>query len=103
MKTNAKRLAQRVHAKRRAEERYGLVVNKDTRRKLLECIWNGRTTFVMKQSLRVSVFDVEFEGETYRVVYDKIRKEIVTFLDRDMNPEDKRTSYQDRRLDGSTG
>jgi len=35
---------------------------------------------IKKQSIRVGVWDVEYEGILYRVVYDKNRKQIITVI-----------------------
>lgn len=75
-----KRRAQQRHARVRAQERYGLEFGPATREAVLRAIQTGRSEHVAKQSHRVSVHDVEVDGATVRVVYDRQRKEVVTFL-----------------------
>jgi hypothetical protein len=75
-----KKVAQRRHAKRRAAERYGLELNRHDMRTLVEQIQHGDAEFIERQSLRVSVWWVTVGGKRCRVVYDRLRKTIVTFL-----------------------
>ncbi len=77
---NYKAIAERRHASRRARERYDLRYNRHDRHDIVQQIQTGRAKFVERQSGRVSVFDITHQGVSARVVYDKHRKEIVTFL-----------------------
>lgn len=78
--------AQTAHARTRAYERYGLRLDDADLKAIIADIQQGRAHFVCAQSLRVSVFDVKagLEQVTTRVVYDRQRKTIVTFLGMDM-------------------
>lgn len=76
----SKAKAQRRHARARALERYGVEVGPDTLRRIIADIQGGRSVVVQKQSLRVTVHDVEVDGTRMRVVYDRQRKELATFL-----------------------
>lgn len=69
-----------MHAKRRALERYGITLNRHDMRALVELIQSGRTEFVEHQSHRVSVHRVPLGTQMARVVYDRQRQTIVTFL-----------------------
>jgi len=76
-----KRHAQRLHAKRRAAERYGVNLNHALHVALVAAIQAGRATFVRRQSQRVSHFDVTLPtGATARVVYDRQRQVLITVL-----------------------
>jgi len=75
-----KQKAQRIHARRRAAERYGITLDSELRNALIAEIQRGVTTIMFRQSLRVSIHRVDLDGRVYRVVYDKRRKELVTFL-----------------------
>ena len=75
-----KKKSENLHAKKRALERYNLTFTKAIRNHFKEQIQLNKGTFVSKQSRRVSLWDVDYSGETYRVVYDKQRHNIVTFL-----------------------
>lgn len=72
--------AERRHARRRAMERYGIELGPAGRAELVAAIRSGRSRLVVRQSLRVSVHDVPRDGGLVRVVYDRQRHEIVTFL-----------------------
>ncbi len=75
-----KKATERLHAKRRAFERYGLTFTKDIRNHFCKCIRDGKGKFTERQSRRVTIWNVEYEGMAYRVVYDSVRHEIVSFL-----------------------
>lgn len=83
----SKRKAQRRHAKRRALERYGMVVGEHTLDDMVRKIQRGEGEFVERQSHRVTLWKVDGR----RVVYDKVRKTIVSFL-----PDSERESVWDR-------
>lgn len=75
--------SQRLHAKRRALERYGISLNRKRYREIVADIQAGRGEFIERRSHRISVWKVKIAGELVRVVYDKIRKTIVTVLPRE--------------------
>jgi hypothetical protein len=78
---DAKRQAQRLHAKRRAAERVGVNLNHALHTELVQAIQGGQATFIRRQSHRVSHFDVVLPtGQTARVVYDRHRKALITVL-----------------------
>lgn len=75
-----KKKAEQRHSKRRAQERYGLDLTKAIRDALRGKIKKQKGKFLYRRSRRVSVWQVTHQAETYKIVYDKQRKEIVTFL-----------------------
>ena len=75
-----KELRQKKHGKRRLRERFGISLSDRDYEDLVNKIQNDETTYVEKQSCRISVFDVKLLDEVVRVVYDKSRKTIVTAL-----------------------
>lgn len=81
-RTGGKAKAQRRHARVRAMERYGMELGPATRGRIIDAIRTGRSSMVERQTLRVSVHDVTIDERIVRVVYDRRRKEIVTFLPR---------------------
>ena len=96
--------AQTNHTARRLRERYGLKYPQKLKDHALHCIHNDKATFVMKQSLRVTIWDIEYdvrECDIYdssiakvgpvviRLVYDSNRKNLVTALDVKMDPKDR--------------
>ena len=84
-KRSKKNYALRVHSFRKGVERYpDLDITDEVRAKIIEAIQAGKSTPVEKQTLRVSIHDVELEpGLIVRVAYDKKRGRIITFLHRD--------------------
>ena len=69
-----------IHTAKRALERYGCILTKKDQKAIVRIIQNEKASFIHKESNRVTVWDVDFEGKTFRVCYDKIRKSIVTVL-----------------------
>ena len=89
-KKKTKQESQRIHAKRRFLERYGLDFNRHVRREFERLIRCYQTHLIIQQSNRVSIHDVIYNGDVYRVVYDRNRHTIVTALPQDQenyNPE----------------
>lgn len=78
MESKAK--SQRKHAKRRALSRYGLALSRHHLDAIVLQIQSGKAKFVERQSNRVTLWEVSYEGHILPVVYDKIRKTCVTFL-----------------------
>lgn len=68
------------HCSRRFCERFGIYLDNNTQHKIIQQIQKGKAKFVERQSLRITVFEIEIEGELVKIVYDKIRKTIVTAL-----------------------
>lgn len=76
----SKRGAQKRHAKRRARERYGLLINKIDVENMINDIQNNKGEFVYKSSNRATIWKLMCKGKEVLVVYDKLRGQIVTFL-----------------------
>lgn len=72
--------AQKRHAQNRFAERYGVILTPRLYREAVQNIINGNFIFVERQSNRLSVFKGEVAGIDTLMVYDNIRKRIVTFL-----------------------
>lgn len=70
------------HAKLRAIQRIGKQVSNETLQRLVKQIQYGRAVLVARQSLSRTIWDVELQGKTVRVVYYKPTKQILTFLPR---------------------
>lgn len=76
----SKRRDQQRHTQQRALARTGLNIGPRQQELIVQKIASGNAEFVRKQSNRVSVFDVEYEEMTLRVVYDKHRKSLATIM-----------------------
>jgi hypothetical protein len=72
--------SQAIHARRRSLERYGIDLSSRKQILIVGKIQRGESEMVERQSLRISVHEVELEDEKLRVVYDKNRQSIVTVL-----------------------
>jgi len=71
---------QRVHAKKRFKERRGLDFNRHVRREFTDAVISHTARCVLKQSNRVSVYDIVHEGRTYRCAFDHHTRNIITVL-----------------------
>lgn len=69
-----------AHAKKRAEERYGLSLNHDQRREIVDMIQSQQAEFIGKQSNTRSLWRVQFQDQSLNVVYDKARRAMCTVL-----------------------
>lgn len=80
-KKASKSHAQRMHAKKRAWQRYMLDINQSLYKELVDNIKNQRFAYpIERQSHRVTTYLVKVWESWYPVAFDKLRKEIVTFL-----------------------
>lgn len=75
--------AQRVHAKRRARERFGLTLNRHDLRAVVRDIQAARAEHVCRQSLRVSIWRVVIGGKAMLAAYDNKRKTVATLMPTD--------------------
>lgn len=80
MRNGDKAQAQRQHALNRYAERYGKVLTPREYREAIQNITGGNFVFVERQSNRRTVFRGVVGGIETLMVYDSLRKRIVTFL-----------------------
>ena len=71
------------HAYHRLKQRYGLTMSRALHAEIVECIQKGNAEVLEKQSNRVSLFMVEVRNTEIKIVYDKIRKQVITVLPQD--------------------
>jgi hypothetical protein len=69
-----------AHAKQRALERYGIVLNSKQRYEILKKIQTNQAEFLERQSNSRSVFIVELNNVKLKIVYDGNRKLLRTVL-----------------------
>ena len=73
--------AERLHAKRRYKERFNISLSRKQLNDIISNIQNGKDAiFLCKQSNNFSKWIVNVKGNKAIAVYDKNRKQIVTFL-----------------------
>ena len=82
-KSGRKKDAQMRHALVRAAERFGLALRREDLAEIVGKIRKNDAMFVRRTSLRCTVWDIDFREVPCRVVYDRLRGSIVTFLFRD--------------------
>lgn len=79
-KAPTKLQSERMHVKKRFSERFGLSVNRHLLRDFISQIQSQKAIFVERQSLRLTVWEISYENNWYRVIYDNKRKTLVTVL-----------------------
>ena len=80
-KNNLKKIVERKHCRKRAQERFGIEFTRDLRENTIFAIKHNIGRMVRKQSNRVSIWEKVVPGHPeIQVVYDKERREIVTVL-----------------------
>jgi len=72
--------AQKRHAIRRATERYQFDIDGAGLAEIVRMIQKNQIISSEKQSLRVTIKKLIYKDRVIRVVYDKIRKTVVSFL-----------------------
>lgn len=73
----SKKKTVKKHFFRRSLERVGVLLDEND---LIRKIQNHELEFVERQSNRKTVFRIEYNSKKYRIVYDKVRKQIITVL-----------------------
>lgn len=64
----------------RAMQRYGLALNRHDYQQLVKRIQRNEGKFLLRESNRLTHWQIDVEGQDVVVVYDKKRATIVTFL-----------------------
>ena len=94
---SSKKESQIKHAIKRAKQRFELSLTKTDLIDIVRNIQNNiDCVFIKKQSNRVSIFIIKYKDQQYRVVYDKERKSIVTFLHLNKSIEEYRDEISDK-------
>jgi hypothetical protein len=75
-----KKQSERIHFKHRINERYGMEINRFDCREIIYKIQNGEYRFVARLSKNRRECIVEHAGRKIRLIYDKIRNELITAL-----------------------
>lgn len=70
----------REHARFRAQQRYGINLNRHVRKDLIQKIKTGKCLLLEKETNSRRKYLVEYEGQRVIVVYSKTRQEIITLL-----------------------
>ncbi len=75
-----KRKSLKIHATKRFEQRVGIPYSKRIHDCIVNKIQSGESNCVRTVSNTRTIHDVNIESRTIRIVYDKLRKTIVTVL-----------------------
>lgn len=80
----SKSACQKKHAKNRARERFQIIFNNQQLKDIVQKIQKNQLKFIERQSNRITIWELSLpDNKSCCVVYDKMRKTIVTFLPRD--------------------
>lgn len=85
--------SERIHFKRRLRERYGIRINRNAYRELVDRVLLGETTYIFKQSNTRTIHRMIICNKSVIVVYDSMRRELVTALPPDLTEEDIRNYH----------
>ena len=73
-----KKKAQQIHFFHRCLQRIGFVLDENN---LIKKIQSGELDFIKRQSNRVTIWRYYVKDKSYQVVYDKVRKQVITVLE----------------------
>lgn len=73
----SKKQAQSRHFERRSIERVGVILNQN---EIVRQIQNNELSVIGKQTNRITLFKLERLGKSFKVAYDKNRKQVVTIM-----------------------
>ena len=76
----SKESAQKYHFKRRMAGRFGAEITEKEINEIVNLIQTGQTTIIEKQSRRVTIHQIIWEGQKVNIPYDKERKVPITAL-----------------------
>jgi hypothetical protein len=72
--------AERAHTKLRLAQRYGLKVTSADLFRMAKLIAHGQATFLDRQSRHVARWQLDYQGQALRLVFDAQRRAIITAL-----------------------
>ncbi len=76
-----KRSGQRLHVAKRSLQRYGIRLSAKTQDILAQKIRGQIGRFVVRKTNRITIWDVDYNGQTIRVAYDSKSKGLASVLD----------------------
>ena len=82
-RSGSKRLAQKAHFQKRLVERVGIMLDSAALSIIIDNIKEGRAVHLYDQSNRVKIKGVKYSDLWLVVVYDRLRKSLVTVLPHD--------------------
>ena len=82
-KKRTKKYNQRLHAQRRAYERYDKALTTQDLANIRDMIQNGESNYIRKLTNSRRLHSVSYNNEQYKVVYDKTRQQVCSFFEPD--------------------
>ena len=78
MRRKTKKEAQKIHFIQRCAQRIGVLLDD---KEIVRKIQNNELDFIRRDSHRVTIWRLNFMEKNYKVVYDKLRKQIITIYE----------------------
>ena len=84
-----KKTGEFIHAKRRASQRFGFTLTEKLHNQIIQKIKSKQVKLIAKPSNRTRIYEIELDLNNwasdnptlkFRIVYDKDREQVVTFL-----------------------
>jgi hypothetical protein len=97
-RSRTKTQAQRIHARRRAQTRVGIDLQRSDQDEIVRKIQSNEAEFADKQSTRITRWIVEYADKKFVAVYDKTRKSLVTVITMEMYEQGKEPIYTEEDL-----
>ena len=99
--SSSKTRAQRIHAKRRMLERFGVIINRKDLREIALLIRNNKARFSCRKSHRITRWVIEnfYKLPPMVVVYDSKRNQIVTAIPYAGSQEERYDKQQQEATD----
>lgn len=98
-KIKTKADGQQHHAIKRARQRFSLFLQEHDYDHMVSLIKKGKSEFLQRTSRRTTIHKIEFEGTSMAVVYDSMRRKIVTVMPPDWfgyNEEDENRKREEK-------
>jgi hypothetical protein len=67
-------------------DRHGIELTDKLETEIINQIHTGSAVLIEKQSLRVSMWEITVEENKIKILYDKMRKQIITAIPKDDSP-----------------
>ena len=74
-----KKQSERIHFKRRLYQRFGIILSRNEYREIKKIIQNKKINGI-RENNRKTKYHIKYKDCEFDVIYDKIRKELITVL-----------------------
>ncbi len=76
----SKRACEHLHAKNRAKERYGIDFTRKKHDEVVCIIHSSKFLHTEELTRRVRLYDIMLDGVLVRILFDRKRQQVITFL-----------------------